>query len=281
VWSFGDGHGFVQLNPSNTGQSYTSTVHHTYLDPFVGTAVVQAYAIDNLGSVGDLSPAVNFTVVKGVLPPVATIQSPVGTQVFSVEKGTSNFVTVSYLVRSTKDTNGTFVPISGITFNTGDPANPTPHDTADHLDGTYTFNCRYFAAANAGASRTVTATVLATNFIKAGQAGKALHGRFRVPVGIRNPLDMIVGQETLTAFAGDLVNGVDEQHLAPPSLRLAAVEDEQARRDRGRVEEVRRQADQQVHRAGEAVEVASVEHAWELLKAILAVMTEDSPNDVR
>lgn len=42
-------------------------------------------------------------------------------------------------------------------------------------------------------------------------------------------LNVVVGEKTLGAFAGDFVDGVDEQDFAPSRLRLSRAADDDAR----------------------------------------------------
>lgn len=61
--------------------------------------------------------------------------------------------------------------------------------------------------------------VLGADFLQRGHMGKA-EFVLEFPVGVDDPLDVVVGQETLGAFAGDFVDRVDEEDLALPDPGL-------------------------------------------------------------
>ena len=71
------------------------------------------------------------------------------------------------------------------------------------------------------------------------------------PVGLGEDRDVVRGHTVLVLALGEPCRPVDEEHVALAVGRLLVAEDEQAGRDRRRVEEVRRQADRR-RRAGPA-----------------------------
>ena len=163
VWTFGDGTTLTQNLPVNAGPSVVSTATHTYQAPFIGTAAVQVYAIDSLGSVGDVSPATNFTVQATTLP-VATFQLPAGPQSYNTEVGAATGVTVTYIVAVTNPNGapGVYLPVGNVTLNPHDALANVQLPGTNNLNGTYTFLVSYGPSASAGA-RLTTPTITAVD----------------------------------------------------------------------------------------------------------------------
>ena len=96
--------------------------------------------------------------------------------------------------------------------------------------------------AGANVERDAEISVLRADFLQrsdAGEAGFVLE----LLVGFDDALDVVVGEEALGAFAGDFVDGVDEQDSAFARLGLGRAADDDAGFHRRVVEEVRPKAE--------------------------------------
>lgn len=80
----------------------------------------------------------------------------------------------------------------------------------------------------------------------AGEAGLV----FEVLIGADDALEVLVGEEALSAFAGDFVHRVDEEDFAASGLRLLRAADDDAGFHGRVVEEVRAEAEDTLDEVG-------------------------------
>ncbi len=154
AWNFGDN---TAVQTSAGGA--TTSVTHTYASTFAGTANVTVQAVDSHGSTGDWAPAVPFTVLATQLPKGAFL-NPAGAATYNTELGATG-VSLPYIVSMTNPNGTGYLPISALTFTTGDATAVVQSATANG-DGTYTYVVLYKPATVVG-TRTVTPTVVATD----------------------------------------------------------------------------------------------------------------------
>jgi hypothetical protein len=154
-WDFGDGTGILN--------SAVTTISHTYAyDPAkIGAKVVKVRAVDNHGSTGDFSPAVNFTVVATSLPVVSFV-SP-GTTTLNADLNGTVTQAFTIMVTNPQASSGATdpIPVGNITFLPNDPS-ATITSSVSNGGGSYTFTVQYTGAAVAG-TRTATPSAYATD----------------------------------------------------------------------------------------------------------------------
>jgi len=152
-WDFGDGTA-VQNSP-------TATTSHTYASTFTGNAKVAVRAVDNHGSTGDFSPVVVFPVLATSLP-VSSFLNPAAAATYNTEVAATG-VTIAYIVSATNPNGTGFLPLSALTFSTGETAaTATILSSVANGDGTYTYQVQYKPTAAVG-TRNVTPSLLATD----------------------------------------------------------------------------------------------------------------------
>jgi len=152
-WDFGDG---TAIQNSATG-----TASHTYASTFTGNAKVAVRAVDNHGSTGDFSPAVVFPVTATSLP-VSNFLNPAGAATYNTELAATG-VTIAYIVSATNPNGTGFLPLSALTFSTGEAAaTATILSSVANGDGTYTYQVQYKPTAAVG-TRNVTPSLIATD----------------------------------------------------------------------------------------------------------------------
>ncbi len=152
-WDFGDG---TAIQTSATG-----TTTHTYASTFSGNAKVAVRSVDNHGSTGDFSPAVVFPVTATSLP-VSNFLNPAGAATYNTETGAAG-VTIAYIVSATNPNGTGFLPLSALTFSTGEAAaTATILSSVANGDGTYTYQVQYKPTAAVG-TRSVTPSLITTD----------------------------------------------------------------------------------------------------------------------
>jgi PKD repeat protein len=177
IWSFGDG---STTGLTSAGGATTSTTH---VYAAAGTYAVSVSAMDNHGSTGNYSPAVNFTLATSTNP-VVTFTSPAAT--LSLNAGTTVNQDILFTVTNPNASLGATSPLptTGIAFSTNDSVGTTTLLGVTSMGGTsYKATVRYAAAASSG-TRTATPSAAAQDSLGIPAAPMAVVG---------NPITLVTG----------------------------------------------------------------------------------------